>query len=177
MHGKALRLVTSNPVRWCLLHLKICVQPSSHRSRPIELSRRFGSGSNPVPAEFCWVITQILCSSILRPDLSLPTLKCPWLSVFGLFPSVLIAIPVTIIKWLECRIQLLIPLYTLTLTLSSPLCIILVVMTRSAEFKTSRCVLMLILWFSLPFSTEWSGAWLPINLSINHLIDGVFLSF
>jgi hypothetical protein len=34
---------------------------------------------------------------------------------------------------------------TLTLTLSSPLCIILVVMMRSKEFKTSRFTLMLIL--------------------------------
>ena len=36
-------------------------------------------------------------------------------------------------------------LYTLTITLSSLLCIILVVMMRSTEFKTSRSILMLIL--------------------------------
>ena len=37
------------------------------------------------------------------------------------------------------------PRYTLTITLSTPLCIILVVMMRSMEFETSRSVLMLIL--------------------------------
>ena len=53
--------------------------------------------------------------------------------------------PPTLIEYSSSTIHL----CTLTLTLASPLCIILVVMMRAKEFKTSRFVLMLILWFTL----------------------------